>query len=218
MKTRCRKRGQCKEFLLGDMAGLAVGPRQWFSSCSCPGKGSLPARQRPADRGRRHHSGQGAPPRHPAPAGSLDPSSGWASGFRGRPWRREPRGRTQTCRRTSHRQPDNQGDTLSHVCQEYRPLYYLITDERHPRDLMRTLVCGIRVNRLILWMCGNVNNIEMDWRGLNSVSVGFCHNLKPPPPQFDRVWLQAKKTNNSNKKTIKMQNGWHSLLSEYVRK
>lgn len=135
--------GQCKEFLLGDMAGLAL------SSCSCPGKGSLPVRQRPADRGRRHHSGQGAPPRHPAPAGSLDPSSGWASGFRGRPWRREPRGRTQTCRRTSHQQPDNQGDTLSHVCQEYRPLYYLITDERHPRDLMRTLVCGIRVNWLI---------------------------------------------------------------------
>lgn len=138
-QRRCRKRGQCKEFLLGDMAGLALGPRQWFSSCSCPGKGSLPARQRPADRGRRHRSGQGAPPRPPAPAGSPDPSSGWASGFRGRPWRREPRGRTQTCRRTSHQQPDKQGDTLSHVCQEYRPLYNLITPQGSNENFRRGL-------------------------------------------------------------------------------
>lgn len=51
-------------------------------------------------------NGWGAECRRPAPAGCLGRLSGWASGCRGRPWRREPQDRTQTCRRTSHLPPE----------------------------------------------------------------------------------------------------------------
>lgn len=50
-------------------------------------------------------SGSGAGCRHPFLGDCLGQPSGWASDCRGRPWRRAPRGRTQTCTRTSHRQP-----------------------------------------------------------------------------------------------------------------
>lgn len=71
------------------------------------------ARQPPAGRELCHHSERGARCRRPGRAGCLGQPSGLAFDCQGKPLRRGPQGRTQTCTRTSHQPPDKRQMTIN---------------------------------------------------------------------------------------------------------